>query len=275
MSRIPLLFPTSFGFKLASLSKTKTLSEKISGWLKFKWSDLKPRIGLLEGLRDPFSGEMMGDTAERLAREWNISRESQDQFSIESHRRAIAARQDLQNEISAFSIPPHMDQYVTEDIGPREKMDPAKIGRMKPYFDRKMGMSPSLIPARCKWSTMVLLMREERARALGLQPLARIVQSEFVGCDPLRMGLGPVHAIAKVLTNTDLTVADLECVELNEAFAAGSGLSGSPLQFFLQRSWIYGNPGAILRKNSIPKVELSLWGTLSVLQGPDRSLSGP
>lgn len=67
---------------------------------------------------------------------------------------------------------------------------------------------------------MVLLMREERASALGLQPLARIVKSDFVGCDPLRMGLGPVHAMAKVLSNTDLTVADLELVELNEAFAA-------------------------------------------------------
>ena len=256
MSRIPLLFPTSFGFKLASLSKTKTLSEKISGWLKFKWSDLKPRIGLLEGLRDPFSGEMMGDTAERLAREWNISRESQDQFSIESHRRAIAARQDLQNEISAFSIPPHMDQYVTEDIGPREKMDSAKIGRMKPYFDRKMGTVT--VANSCgitDGAAMVLLMREERARALGLQPLARIVKSEFVGCDPLRMGLGPVHAMAKVLTNTDLTVADLECVELNEAFAAQvlacqEALSSSS---YSRKAGFTATPGAIPEEKLNPE----------------------
>jgi acetyl-CoA acetyltransferase family protein len=221
MSRIPLLFPVGFGFKLASLSKARTLGEKLSGWLKFRWSDLKPRIGLLEGLKDPFSGEMMGDTAERLAREWNISREAQDQFSMESHRRALAAKSAIHDEISPFAIPPHLDHYLTDDIGPREKMDPAKIARMKPYFDRRMGTVT--VANSCgitDGAAMVLLMRESRAKALGLKPLARIVNSSFVGCDPLRMGLGPVHALAKVLEQTGLKVSDLECVELNEAFAA-------------------------------------------------------
>lgn len=221
MSRIPLLFPLGFGFKLASLSKAKTLGEKLGGWFKFRWSDLKPRIGLLEGLKDPFSGEMMGDTAERLAREWKISREAQDQYSIESHRRAIASRDSLQREIAAFSIPPHMDRILTDDIGPREKMDPAKIARMKPYFDRKMGSVT--VANSCgitDGAAMVLLMREERAKALGYKPLARIVKSSFVGCDPLRMGLGPVHAMSKVLENSGVTLPDLEFVELNEAFAA-------------------------------------------------------
>lgn len=221
MSRIPLLFPTSFGFKLSSLSRARSFSEKLSGWLKFRWADLKPRIGLLEGLKDPFSGEMMGDTAERLAREWNISRQAQDQMSIESHRRAIASKTEIQKEISPLAIPPHMDQYISEDIGPRESIDPDKVARMKPYFDRKMGTVT--VANSCgitDGAAMVLVMRESRAKALGYEPLARIVSSAFVGCDPLRMGLGPVHAMARLLNSSGLEVQDLQCVELNEAFAA-------------------------------------------------------
>ncbi len=221
MSRIPLLFPMSFGFKLASLARAKSFAEKLGGWSKFRWSDLKPRIGLLEGLKDPFSGELMGDTAERLAREWNISRSSQDQFSIESHRRAISSRESLAEEIAPLAIPPHLDRFITADIGPREKMDPEKIARMKPYFDRKMGSVT--VANSCgitDGAAMLLLMRESRAQSLGYKPLARIVNSAFVGCDPLRMGLGPVHAISRVLRGTELQLRDLQIVELNEAFAA-------------------------------------------------------
>ena len=221
MSRIPLLFPLSFGFKLASLSRARSLSEKLGGWTQFRWSDLKPRIGLLEGLKDPFSGELMGDTAERLAREWGISRSAQDQFSIESHRRAIANRKSLSEEISPFAIPPHMDKLLTEDIGPRDKIDPAKVSRIRPYFDKRMGTVT--VANSCgitDGAAMLLLMRESKANDLGLQPLARIISSGFSGCDPLRMGLGPVHAMAKVLRETNLQLRDMEIVELNEAFAA-------------------------------------------------------
>ena len=114
-----------------------------------------------------------------------------------------------------------MDQYVSEDIGPREKIDPDKVARMKPYFDRKMGTVT--VANSCgitDGAAMVLVMRESRAKALGYKPLARIVSSAFVGCDPLRMGLGPVHAMARVLRNSNIQIQDLEIVELNEAFAA-------------------------------------------------------
>lgn len=221
MSRIPLLYPLSLAFKLVSINKARSLKEKLAGFSSFRWSDLKPRIGLLEGLKDPFSGEMMGDTAERLAREWNISREDQDRYAMDSHRKAVASRDAFSREISPFAIPPHLDEMLTEDIGPREKTDPVKMGRMKPYFDKKMGTVT--VANSCgitDGAAMLLMMRESRAVAEGYQPLARMLGARFTGCDPLRMGLGPVHAMAAVLNDAGLALKDISIVELNEAFAA-------------------------------------------------------
>jgi acetyl-CoA acetyltransferase family protein len=221
MSRIPILFPLSFGFKLASLSRARAMTEKLAGIFHFRPRDLKPRIGLLEGLKDPFSGEQMGDTADRLAREWGVSRDEQDQYALESHRRAVASRDVLAEEISALAIPPRFNDVIREDIGPRPDAKFEKMNRMKPYFDRKLGSVT--IANSCgitDGASMLLLMDSERARQLGYSPIARIVGTAFVGCDPLRMGLGPVHAIASVLSGSDLALGDIDLVELNEAFAA-------------------------------------------------------
>ncbi|MDE0960508.1 MAG: thiolase family protein [Planctomycetota bacterium] len=221
MSQIPILFPLSFGFKLSSLSRARNFAEKLAGIFHFKLADLKPRIGLLEGLRDPFSGELMGDTAERLAREWGITREDQDLYALESHRKAVAAAKTLNREISALAVPPLLDRVVRTDVGPRPGAKLEKMARMKPYFDRKMGSVT--IANSCgitDGAAMLLLMESSQAVSLGLQPIARIVGSAFVGCDPLRMGLGPVHAIAAVLRDSDLVLGDIDRVELNEAFSA-------------------------------------------------------
>ncbi len=221
MSQIPILFPLSFGFKLSSLARARNIAEKLAGIFHFKFADLKPRIGLLEGLRDPFSGEMMGDTAERLAREWGISREDQDLYALESHRKAVAAEATLHREIIALAVPPRLDRVVRHDVGPRPGAKLEKMARMKPYFDRKMGSVT--IANSCgitDGAAMLLLMESAQAKSLGLKPVARILGSAFVGCDPLRMGLGPVHAMAALLKDHDLELADIARVELNEAFAA-------------------------------------------------------
>ena len=221
MSRIPLLFPLSFGFKVASLSRARSFGEKMAGLLAFRWKDLKPKIGLLEGLRDPFSGEMMGDTAERLAREWGISRSDQDHYALDSHRKAVAAESLLAQEISELALSPRLDQVIRKDIGPRPNAKLEKMARMKPYFDRKLGTVT--IANSCgitDGAAMLILMDGERAESLGYKPLARILRTSFQGLDPLRMGLGPVHAMASVLDDSGLTLGDIDLVELNEAFAA-------------------------------------------------------
>ncbi|MGE4619833.1 MAG: thiolase family protein [Planctomycetota bacterium] len=221
MSQIPLLFPLSFGFKVAAMARSRSFPEKLASLFSFRWSDLKPRIGLLEGLRDPFSGEMMGDTADRLAREWSISRNDQDLFAIESHQKAVAAQESLETEISDLALYPRLDRVIRNDVGPRAEAKLEKIARMRPYFDRKLGTVT--VANSCgitDGAAMLILMDSQRAAALGYKPLARIVATSFVGCDPLRMGLGPVHAIASVLQDTNLSLQDIERVELNEAFSA-------------------------------------------------------
>ncbi len=221
MSRIPLLFPLSFGFKVASLARARSLPEKMAGLFGFRWKDLKPRIALLEGLRDPFSGEMMGITAERLAREWGISRSDQDLYALESHQKAVAAADLLKQEISGIAVPPRLDQVIRQDVGPRPNAKIEKMAKMKPYFDRKLGSVT--VANSCgitDGAAMLLLMDGERAIALGYKPLARVLGTAFLGLDPLRMGLGPVHAIARVLDGTGLVLSDIDRVELNEAFAA-------------------------------------------------------
>lgn len=221
MSRIPLLFPLSFGFKVASLSRARSFGEKMAGLFAFRWKDLKPKIGLLEGLRDPFSGEMMGDTAERLAREWGISRSDQDHYALDSHQKAVAAESLLAQEISELALSPRLDQVIRKDIGPRPNAKLEKMARMKPYFDRKLGTVT--IANSCgitDGAAMLILMDGERAESLGYKPLARILRTSFQGLDPLRMGLGPVHAMASVLDDSGLTLGDIDLVELNEAFAA-------------------------------------------------------
>ncbi len=221
MSRIPLLFQLSFGFKVAALARARNIREKLAGLFGFRWSDLKPRIGLLEGLRDPFSGEMMGSTAERLAREWGISRSDQDQFALESHRKAVASRKLLDLEISDIALFPRLDQVIRQDVGPRPDAKIEKIAKMKPYFDKKLGSVT--IANSCgitDGAAMLVLMEADKAAAEGYKPIARLVGTSFQGCDPLRMGLGPVHAIAAVLQGTGLQLSDIDRVELNEAFAA-------------------------------------------------------
>lgn len=221
MSRIPLLFPLSFGFKVASLSRARSFGEKMAGLFGFRWKDLKPKIGLLEGLRDPFSGEMMGNTAERLAREWGISRSDQDHYALDSHQKAVAAESLLAQEISDLALSPRLDQVIRKDIGPRPNAKLEKMARMKPYFDRKLGTVT--IANSCgitDGAAMLILMDGERAESLGYKPLARVLRTSFQGLDPLRMGLGPVHAMASVLDDSGLTLGDIDLVELNEAFAA-------------------------------------------------------
>lgn len=221
MSRIPLLFPLSFGFKAAALARARSFPEKLAGVVGFRWADLKPRIGLLEGLRDPFSGELMGNTAERLAREWGISRQDQDLFALESHKKAVAHEEFLAEEISQIALFPRLDQVIRHDVGPRREAKLEKMAKMKPYFDRKLGTVT--IANSCgitDGAAMLLLMESERALSLGLKPIARIIATAFEGCDPLRMGLGPVHAMASVLSGSGLSLADIDRIELNEAFAA-------------------------------------------------------
>lgn len=183
----------------------------------------KPRVSIMEGLTDPFVGINMGQTAEVLAKEFGISREEQDQFALQSHKKAVAAQQNgrMAEEITPVFLPNGFKEYVSQDIGPRAEQTIEQLAKLKPFFDRKYGTIT--VGNACPitdGAAAVLLMSRAKARELGYKPVASIRGYAFAGLEPERMGLGPAYATPKALKRAGLTMKDMGLVELNEAFAA-------------------------------------------------------
>src|SRR6266581_923958 len=138
MSNIPLLFKQKTAEKFGRLSRVKSGGQRLQALAGFRPSDFQPRVGLLLGLTDPVCGMNMGETAEVLAREYGISREEQDAFALQSHKRALAARDKLAEEISPAFLSAKASAIVT-DNGPRENQSLEALAKLKPVFDRRTG----------------------------------------------------------------------------------------------------------------------------------------
>jgi acetyl-CoA acetyltransferase family protein len=164
----------------------------------------------------------MGETAEVLAREFKISREQQDAFALRSHERALAARPRLAEEITPVYLPGGKAGHpVLQDHGPREDESLSMLARLKPVFDRHHGSVTAGNSSQITdGAVAMLVMAESRAAELGLKPLGRLIAWAYTGCDPARMGLGPVSAIRKLEQATGKSPRDVDLIEINEAFAA-------------------------------------------------------
>ncbi len=218
MTQIPLLFPHEAALHFSELNRAKSSGQKLSAAASFNLSDFKPRVGLELGLTDPFTGLIMGDTAEILAREFNITREAQDRFAANSHTKALAHREQLNSEISPVYV---NGKAITEDNGLRTDSTPEKLATLRPIFDRTTGTVTAGNSSQITDGAVALLVgTEEAANRLGIAPLGRLAAYAYSGCDPARMGLGPIHAIAKAKQLSGLTPDDADLIEINEAFAA-------------------------------------------------------
>ena len=230
MSNIPLQFKPATAEKFIRISRAKSIGQKLRVLAAFRPGDFQPRIGLLLGLTDPVCGLNMGETAELLAREYDIPRAEQDEFALRSHQRALAARDRLAEEICPVfpvshsqPVNGHHRSTVVQDNGPRENQSFEALARLKPVFDRKTGdVAAGNSSQVTDGAVALLVMTEERAAELDFEPLGVLAGYAYAGCDPARMGLGPLFAIAEAETQTGLTVADADLIELNEAFAAQS-----------------------------------------------------
>jgi len=219
MSNYPLLFKQTTAEKFNRVARAKTFGQKLKAFAAFRPKDFQPRIGLQLGLTDPVCGLNMGETAEVLAREFGISRQEQDEFALHSHQRAIAARDKLAEEICPIfpNLGLKSEKPIIHDNGPRETQTPEALAKLKPVFDRKTGSVTAGNSSQITDSAVALLvMSEKRAAELNLKPLGILTDYAYAGCDPARMGLGPVFAIAK----TNLAIATADLIEINEAFAA-------------------------------------------------------
>lgn len=222
MSNIPLLFGKKMTELFGRLMKAKTLSQKIRTFTSFRPSFLKPTIGIQLGLTDPYCGLNMGETAEVLSREFLISREQQDTYALESHRRALQAIEKgfFNDEIHPLGKPPTYD-FVEQDEGPMPEQSMEKLSKLKPYFNRlsgtvTVGNACPVTDGAC----MLLLCTESTAKKENLDVLGYLRDWEYAGLDGSRMGLGPVYATARYLDRTGETNEVFERIELNEAFAA-------------------------------------------------------
>jgi acetyl-CoA C-acetyltransferase/acetyl-CoA acyltransferase len=217
MSQVPLLFHDTTAPKLATLAKAKTMRAKVEALADFRPVDFTPRFALKLGLTDPVCGLNMGETAELLAREGNISRVAQDAFALRSHERALEAEAKLADEICPVYLG---TKPITRDNGPRTDQTPAVLAGLKTVFDKYGTVTAGNSSQISDGAVALLVTTEERAAALGLQPLGALTGYAYAGCDPARMGLGPVHAIDRAAKITGLMPADADLVEINEAFAA-------------------------------------------------------
>jgi acetyl-CoA acyltransferase len=180
----------------------------------------------------PNSYLAMGLTAERVARHYGITREQADQFAFESHQKALAAQEAhrFDDEIVpvsvAFSTPGTNGKLKTTefefkaDEGPRPDTSLDALARLKPAFHAHGTVTAGNSSQTSDGAAAAVVMSEERARALGIRPLARFVSFAYAGCLPEEMGVGPVYAIPKALKLAGMTLDEIDLIELNEAFAA-------------------------------------------------------
>jgi acetyl-CoA acyltransferase len=177
----------------------------------------------------------MGITAEKVAAQWKVSREEQDMFAAESHRRALRATDsgEFRDEMTPFTITERVpdlgtrevtvkQREVSADEGPRRDTSPEGLARLKPAFSVKGSITAGNSSQMSDGAGAVIVMSEAALKRFGLTPLGRFMGYAVAGVPPDIMGIGPVKAIPKVLQRLGLKLEDIEWTELNEAFAAQS-----------------------------------------------------
>lgn len=221
MSQIPLLYGRAATERFLKLARAKSLWQRLRILLGFRPRHFKPVAALKLGLSDPVSGLLMGETAEVLAEEWKISRAAQDEFALESHRKAVAAQKRcvLSEEIEPV-VDPKTATTLKQDVGPRADQSLEALSKFKPYFKRDGTVTVGNSCPLTDGAAAVLLMAGAKARSSGRPILGYLRGYAYAGCDPKRMGLGPAFATARLFERTGIRLADIDLVEMNEAFAA-------------------------------------------------------
>jgi acetyl-CoA acyltransferase len=193
---------------------------------------IRPNPYLVEHYPDFYLN--MGLATENVARKYEVSREEQDAFALQSHRRAAAAQDAGKfddeivpltvafEELDARGRKQRREVVFTKDEGVRRDSSEESLAKLKPAFHLKGTITAGNASQMSDGAAAVVVMSDERARALGLKPLARFVAYATAGCAPEEMGIGPVSAIPKVLKIAGLKLEEIDVIELNEAFAAQS-----------------------------------------------------
>ncbi|MGA8164012.1 MAG: thiolase family protein [Waddliaceae bacterium] len=219
MSNYPVLFRKPMKEFFLRFPKAKTWKEKLFLFSSLKLLDLKPEI---PGIADPLCGMTMGQLGEVLAREFHVTRDEQDAYALMSQQRSVRARNEgkFADEIIPIPSPPSYAMQQ-EDNGIREETSLDALAKLPPVFEKETGSVTAGNSSQVTdGAAAVLLMRESKAKELGLSPLGYFLDYSCAALDPRRMGLGPVFATSKLLDKMGMTLDDISLIEINEAFAA-------------------------------------------------------
>jgi len=220
MSHAPLLFNEAATKWFAEFVSAKTTTDKLKMLTKLRPGFLAPIISILRGLTDPICGLNMGQTAENIAHQFGITRDEMDAFALQSNQRLAKSQDDR----LISEIVPIIDQSGKShllDDGLRRDTSLEKLGKLKPFFDKKFGqVTPGNSSQITDGAGMMILASAKAIKEYNLPVLAKIVDIRWAALPPEIMGLGPVHAMTPLLTANNLTIADIGAWEINEAFAA-------------------------------------------------------
>ena len=233
MSRAPYSLPKSeSGFSFGNLTAYDTA---------LGWRYPNPRMVELYGT------QAMGETAENIAAQTGITREEQDRFAVESHRRAIAAMDEgkFKDEMMTVAVQQKKGEplLVETDERPRRDTTLETLAKLRPAFRAEGSVTAGNASGMNDGAAALLVMSADKANSLGLKPLVRIVASASAGVEPRVMGLGPVPATRKALKRAGLTIKDIQLAEINEAFAVQALAVMRELE--LDQSIVNVNGGAI------------------------------
>lgn len=220
LSDVPILHTHRMAQILTELSKAKSLGARLSTLAKIRLRDLIP---VSPAISEPSTGETMGQSAEKMAKENGITREAQDQWALRSHKLAAAGTADgrLKAEIVPW-LPDGGGAPITADNGIRTDTTLEQMAKLKPVFDRRYGsVTAANSSPLTDGASAVLLMSEEAARALGYKPLAFIRSYAVAAVDPgWQLLQGPLWAVPKALERAGIPWSSLGLLEVHEAFAA-------------------------------------------------------
>lgn len=221
MSRSPLLFNDEMVNWLADLNSAKSVQQKLLAVAKFRPSYLVPVISLLKALNDPVVNLSMGQTAEKLAFQYNISRAEMDQFAVQSQLRAALATKNNQFKDELIPLFDWRGKCYEADTGIRADSSVEALAKLKPVFDKPFGSVTAGNSSQISdGAALVILASKDAVKKYNLKPLARIVDVAWEALDPSVMGLGPAYAIAALLKKNKLPLSAIDYFEINEAFAA-------------------------------------------------------
>ena len=219
MSHAPLVFNDSYVNWVSQIQSAKTFKDKVVAFAKIKPSYFYPEIALMKGLRDPLLDLSMGQTAEKLAYQFQIDRQEMDRFAVLSHERASKASQEG-NSGGIVTLYDKEGNYYDTDTGIRNDTSLEKLAKLEPFFDRFGSVTAGNSSQITDGAVFILLASESAVKKYNLPILGRVVYVNWSALAPDVMGLGPIFAATPILKKHGLSLEEIDYWEINEAFSA-------------------------------------------------------